>query len=147
LRHFASFADFAVTAHELNDSQKMKPLCAIRNLLSILAVVGLAIAMPVVIQPDIASDHAVGHAAMAMPEEAMPEDMPCCPKKAPIPDCGKDCLAMCATQFLCNAVQGVGLVMPHGPANVLPPRNDTALIGLGQRPPLIPILHQSELTI
>jgi hypothetical protein len=30
---------------------------------------------------------------------AMSEDMPCCPTKAPIPDCGKDCLfmAMCAT--------------------------------------------------
>jgi hypothetical protein len=107
----------------------MKLLCAIRSVLSILAVVGLAVApvarpamgMPAIIQADIASDHV----AMAMPEEAMPEDMPCCPKKAPIPDCG-------------NAVQGAGLVMPHGPANVLPFGNDTALVGLGQSPPLRP---------
>jgi hypothetical protein len=120
----------------------MKLLCAIRSVLSILAVVGLAVApvarpamgMPAIIQADIASDHV----AMAMPEEAMPEDMPCCPKKAPIPDCGKDCLAICATQLLSNAVQGAGLVMPHGPANVLPFGNDTALVGLGQSPPLRP---------
>jgi hypothetical protein len=32
---------------------------------------------------------------------SMPEDMACCPKQTPIPDCGKDCplMAICATQL------------------------------------------------
>ena len=79
-------------------------------------------AMPAPMHTAVASDQAMADdAAMAMPE-----DMPCCPKKAPIPDCGRDCsLAICATQFLCNAVQGAGLVMPLGLANVLLPGNDT----------------------
>jgi hypothetical protein len=79
----------------------------------------------------------VDHAAMAMPAEAMSEDMPRCPTKAPVPDCGKDCLfmAMCATQFLSNAVQGVGLVMPLGLASIFFPGNDTDTAGLSQGPP------------
>jgi hypothetical protein len=79
----------------------------------------------------------VDHAAMAMPEEAMPEDMPCCPTKAPIPDCGKDCLfmAMCAMQFFCTAVSGAGLVLPLGLASVFFPGNDTDVARLSQGPP------------
>jgi hypothetical protein len=120
----------------------MKLLSAIRSLLGILAIVGLvvgpivrpAMAMPAPMPTTVASDQAtVDEAAMAMPE-----DMPCCPKKAPLPDCGRDCLANCATQPLCNTVQGAGLVKPLGLANVLPPGNDTALVGLGQHPPLRP---------
>jgi hypothetical protein len=120
----------------------MKLPSAIRSLLGILAIVGLvvgpiarpAMAMPAPMPTAVASDQAtVNEAAMAMPE-----DMPCCPKKAPMRDCGKDCLAICATQLLCNAVQGAALVMPLGPANVLPPGNDTALVALGQPPPLRP---------
>jgi hypothetical protein len=68
---------------------------------------------------------------------AMPEDMPCCPTKAPTPDCGRDCvfMAMCATQFLCNAVQAAGLVTPLGLATVFFPGNDTNVAGLSQGPP------------
>ena len=90
-------------------------------------------AMPAPIHTGVASDQAmVDGTAMAMPE-----DMPCCPTKAPIPDCGKDCLfmAMCATQFLANAVQGVGLVIPLGLASVFFPGNDTDVAGLSQGPP------------
>ena len=130
-----------ITTHKLNDAPKMKLLSATRSLLGILAIVGLvvgpiarpAMTMPTHIQAGAASDRAMSDSA-AM---AMPDDMPCCPKKAPIPDCGKDCLANCATQLLCNTVQGA-LVKRLGLANVLPPGNDTALVGLGQRPPLRP---------
>ena len=119
----------------------MKTLSAIRSLLAIVAIVGLvlgpiarpAMAMPAPMHTAVASDQAmVDEAAMAMPE-----DMPCCPTKAPIPDCGKDCLfmAMCATQFLANAVQGVGLVIPLGLASVFFPGNDTDVAGLSQGPP------------
>jgi hypothetical protein len=120
----------------------MKLLSAIRSLLGILAIIGLvvgpiarpAMAMTAALPTAVASNPAtVDEAAMGMPQ-----DMPCCPKEAPTPDCGKDCLAICATQLLCNAVQGAALVMPLGPANVLPPGNDTALVGLGQPPPLRP---------
>jgi hypothetical protein len=142
LRHFAFFADVSFTTYKLNDSQEMKLLSAIRSLLGTLAIVGLvvgpiarpAMAMPAPMPTAVASDQAtVDEAAMAMPE-----DMSCCPKKAPLPDCGRDCLANCATQPLCNTVQGAGLVKPLGLANVLPPGNDTALVGLGQHPPLRP---------
>jgi hypothetical protein len=120
----------------------VKPLSTIGRLLSMLAIVGLAIApvarpamgMAAVLQPDIASDHGIDHAATdaAM---AMPEDMPCCPKKAPVPNCDKDCLAICATQLLCNAAQVPGPMVPLGLSHILLPLNDTGLVGLKQRPP------------
>jgi hypothetical protein len=80
-----------------------------------------------------ASDHEMADGA-AM---AMPEDMPCCPTKAPTPDCGGDCLcmAMCATQFLCDAVQGASLVIPLGLTGVFFPGNDRDVAGLSQGPP------------
>jgi hypothetical protein len=54
-----------------------------------------------------------------------------------VPDCSKDCLfmALCATQFLANAVQGVGLVIPLGLAGVFFPGNDTDVADLSQGPP------------
>jgi hypothetical protein len=119
----------------------VKTVCAIRSLLAIVAVVGLVLgpiaspvmAMPAPMPTGVASDRAmVDGTAMAMPE-----DMPCCPTKAPIPDCDKDCLfmAMCATQFLADAVQGVGLVIPLGLASVFFPGNDTDVADLSQGPP------------
>jgi hypothetical protein len=128
----------------------VKTLSAMRRLLSILAIVGLALApvarpalaMPAAQVPAAFDQPMVDHAAMArpeaaMPEEPMPEDMPCCPTKALIPDCGKDCLfmAMCATQFFSTAVSGAGLVLPLGLASVFFPGNDTDLAGLSQAPP------------
>jgi hypothetical protein len=119
----------------------VKLLSAIRSLLAIPAIVGLVLgpiarpsmAMPAPMHTGTASDQAmVDEAAMAMPE-----DMPCCPAKAPIPDCGRDCpfLAMCAMQFLCNAVQAAGLVVPLGMASVFLPGNDSDVAGLSQGPP------------
>src|SRR5436305_13861678 len=118
----------------------MKLLSAIRSLLGMLAIIGLvvgpiarpAMAMPAALPTAVASNPAtVDEAAMAMPE-----DMPCCPKKSPIPDCGIDCLfmAMCAMQFLCNAVQAAGLVMPLGMASIFSPGNDTDVAGLSEGP-------------
>jgi hypothetical protein len=115
---------------------RMMRQSAIGRFLGILAIVGLAVAP--VARPAMAMP--VGSAAsdQAAPDEAaMMEDMPCCPKKSPIPDCCKDCLCvgMCALQFPCNAVQGASLAAPFGLAVVLFPGNDTDRIGLRQRPP------------
>ena len=121
--------------------RRVKTLSAIRSLLAIVAIVGLVLgpmarpsmAMPAPMHTGVGADQEmVNDAAMAMPE-----DMPCCPRTAPIPDCGKDCLfmAMCGTQFLCNAVQTAGLVIPLGMASVFSPGNDRDVAGLSQGPP------------
>ncbi len=111
-----------------------------RSLLVILAIVGLALApvarpamaMPVAQVPGASDQPVPDDAAMAMPE-----DMPCCPEKAPMPDCVRDCLlmAMCATQLLCNAATGAGLVVPLGLASVFFPGNDADPTDLSQGPP------------
>src|SRR5262245_46323945 len=112
----------------------MSSLSMIGRLLTILAIIGLAvspIAGPAKASPN-GSLAVVGDETMAMPE-----GMPCCPKKAPVPGCDRDCplMAICATQFLCNAVQGLGLVIPLRLADLLFPGNDSALVGLSQAPP------------
>jgi hypothetical protein len=117
----------------------MMCLSTFGRLLSILAIIGLAVApiarpamaIPAPMHTGVASDQAM------VDEAAMPEDMPCCPKESPIPDCDRDCplMAMCATQFLCNAVQGLGLAIPLGPAGIFFPRNDSHVAGLSQAPP------------
>jgi hypothetical protein len=62
----------------------VKTLSAIRSLLAISAIIGLvigpiarpAMAMPAPMNTGVASDQAM------VDEAAMPEDMPCCPKKS-----------------------------------------------------------------
>jgi hypothetical protein len=118
--------------------QSVKTLYAICGLLAILAIVGLVVGP--IAKPAMAMPYPV-HTGAASGEPdatmAMPEDMPCCPTKAPIPDCCKDCLfmGMCATQFLCDAVPGAGFVLPFGLASVILPGNDMDVAGLSQRPP------------
>jgi hypothetical protein len=112
----------------------MTSLSTIGRVLSILALFGLAVAP--VARPAVA----LPHGNMAIADDAamaMPEDMPCCPKKAPNPDCGRDCplMAICATQLLCNAVQGLTLVIPLSLADLCFPGNDTRVAGLSQAPP------------
>src|SRR6516165_10485802 len=111
----------------------MITLSTIGRFLSVLAIIGLAvvpIARPAMTLPNtnvaMVDDTAMG----------MPEDMACCPKQAPVPDCGKDCplMAICATQFLCNAEQGSGLVIPLGFAGLFLPSNDSRLAELSQAP-------------
>jgi hypothetical protein len=121
--------------------QRVKTLSAIRSLLAIPAIIGLVlgpIARPAMAMP--ASMNTVVAFEQALVDEAtmaMPEDMSCCPKKSPVPDCGRDCLfmAMCAMQFFCNAVQAAGLVIPFGMASVFSLGNDTDMAGLSQGPP------------
>jgi hypothetical protein len=120
--------------------RRVETLSTIRRLLAILAIVGLVlgpIARPAMAMP--ASMHTGAASDQAMVDEAamtMPEDMPCCPKKSPVPDCGRDCpfLAMCTMQF-CNTVQAACLVVPLGMTRVFLPGNDSDVAGLSQGPP------------
>jgi hypothetical protein len=43
-------------------------------------------------------------------------------------------MAICAIQLLCNAVQGLGLVIPLSLAGLLLPGNDSDVAGLSQAP-------------
>jgi hypothetical protein len=110
---------------------------AIGRLLCILAMIGLGLgplAKPMMAAP---VEAAAAHHAMADDEttSAISEEMPCCPKKAPIPQCSKDCLAICASQILAGADQRAGLEALLGLASLLLAGNDAGGIGLKQRPP------------
>ena len=112
----------------------MMSLSAIGRLLSILAIIGLAVAP--IVRPAVALPN--GHTAMVDdPVMGMPQGMPCCPSKAPIPDCDRDCplMAICATQFFCNAIQGSGLQIPIGLAGLFFPSDDSYVAGLSHAPP------------
>ncbi|POR41072.1 hypothetical protein [Methylobacterium sp. V23] len=86
---------------------------ALRRLLPLLAVLGLALA------PVTASAAAAGmrapkadqRHAMAMPDEAM-DEMPCCPKeRLNMPDCSKGCplMALCLAKVATGLPVAVGL--------------------------------------
>jgi hypothetical protein len=115
----------------------MTSLCTIGRLLGLLAIIGLVVA------PIAGAEVALPNEATAMVDDSamgMSQDMPCCPKKAPTPDCSKDCplMAICATQLPCNAVQGLGLLIPLKLAGLLFPGNESDVAGVSQSPPLRP---------
>ena len=118
--------------------EPVKILSAIGRLLSILAIVGLVvapIARPAMAMTAVIQSHSADHVVANHGDMAMPEDMPCCPKKAPVPDCSKDCLAICASQLLYNHLSAAALVIPLTLADLLLPANEPGLTGLKQRPP------------
>ena len=114
--------------------KQMMSLSTVGRLLSVLAIIGLAvvpIARPAMALPSgnttMADDAAMG----------MPEDMPCCPHQAPASDRGNDCpsMAMCTSQFFCTAAQGSGLVIPLRLATLLLLADDSSVAGLSRAPP------------
>jgi hypothetical protein len=111
-------------------------ISGIGRLLSLLAVMGLAllpIARPVMAAPA-AIDHLVGHhQSTTLPTISVDHD--CCPKDAPAFHCDGDCLAICAAQFICIAMQPGSLAQELELAAFLLPRNDAGLAGLKERPP------------
>ncbi|TXN47424.1 hypothetical protein [Methylobacterium sp. WL7] len=94
---------------------------ALRRLLPLLAVLGLALA-PVTASAAASGMHAPmavqGH-VMAMPDEVMDDmagmamdEMPCCPKEQPdMPDCSKGCplMALCLAKVATGLPVAVGL--------------------------------------
>jgi hypothetical protein len=115
---------------------------AIARCFALLAIIGLvlspmmrpamavAVAMP-------ASDGVM--AGMAeMEATGMPADMPCCPGKPTLPDCGKDCpfMALCAGMALGGPV--FGLFVPLGLVSIVVPGNQSQLVGIWHAPPRRP---------
>ena len=114
----------------------MITLSTIGRFLSVLAIIGLAvvpIARPAMTLPNtnvaMVDDTAMG----------MPEDMACCPKQAPVPDCGKDCplMALCVTAPI-HFVSQTGLTVPLTFVTVAFPGAHPDLVSIAQAPPRKP---------
>jgi hypothetical protein len=125
-------------------------MIAIRKLLSLLAVLALILVplgRPVMgASADIftadmhaADMHAADmHADMSDATAApMAADMPCCPDKAPAPDCAKDCplMALCMAGGVVDFPAAITLVVPHRSVSVAFAENDADRAGLTHGPP------------
>jgi hypothetical protein len=120
-------------------------MIAIRKLLSLLAVLALILVplgRPVMgASADIftADMHAADmHADMSDATAApMAADMPCCPDKAPAPDCAKDCplMALCMAGGVVDFPAAITLVVPHRSVSVSFAENDADRAGLTHGPP------------
>jgi hypothetical protein len=116
---------------------------AIGHLFTVLAIVGLllgSVLRPVMAMP--VGAHTSSSDAPAMSDTmaaAMPADMPCCPEKAPVPDCGKDCPCMtfCAGTLLHSAPLG-SLFVPLTLASIVVRDGQSDLLGIAQTPPKRP---------
>ena len=107
------------------------------RILSVLAVCGL-IAAPITRS---------AAAMMAMPAtpsvatidivaiDAMAEDMPCCPKKAPrgCEDCPM--MSLCQAGMIISLISGTSLIVFSHSARLMPMVNEANLSGQGQGPP------------
>ena len=95
----------------------MRIRSAFGRILAVLAIVGLALAP--VVQPAMAVQVSKDmHAAMSGSAvdaviADVADDMPCCPSKPTLPDCGKDCplMALCVTAPI-HFVSQTGLTVP-----------------------------------
>ena len=95
----------------------MRIRSAFGRILAVLAIVGLALAP--VVQPVMALQVSKDmHAAMSGSAvdaviADVADDMPCCPSKPALPDCGKDCplMALCVTAPI-HFVSQTGLTVP-----------------------------------
>ena len=121
---------------------------AIGHFLALLAVVGLmlaplvrsAMAMPT-------AHHAVqtagatvtaGMEMAGMEMASAAEDMPCCPGKAPLPDCGSDCpfMALCSAMPFNPPV--ASLIVPVTAAGIVAPGGQSDLVSVTLAPPRRP---------
>jgi hypothetical protein len=78
--------------------------------------------------------HAVMGDASAMP---MAADMPCCPKKAPTPDCAKDCplMALCMVGSFLSLPANIVLPLLRMSASLALAGNEPDITGLTHGPP------------
>ena len=121
----------------------MKLRSTICRLLALLAVVGLlfapvagaAMGMPA------SGPMSMGEHTATADEEALEasEEMPCCPSKASIPDCGKDCpfMALCTATPLLGVPLASGTV-PPALASIVFPSSNSALVSVVLAPPRKP---------
>jgi len=97
-----------------------------------LAAPALAVTMPGAMHVMASESSARLHSEMAPPD-----GMPCCPAKAPVSDCSKDCplMTLCLSGMVLNLPAGVALLLPAEHTNLMFSLSDTALTGLGYGPP------------
>ena len=82
----------------------------------------------------VADMHAVMSDANAAP---MPSGMPCCPEKAPVPDCAKGCplMALCMAGSVLDFPAAMSLVVPNKFVRLTFAGNDADRVGLTHGPP------------
>jgi hypothetical protein len=112
------------------------------RLLAVFALLGLVLAplarpaMAGTGMPDASAHHEMMNGMSMDDASAMPEDMPCCPEKAPMPDCGQHCLmAMCAATVLPTLPGSAWEFLPTLACGKLAARHDPALSGVPPTPP------------
>jgi hypothetical protein len=114
-------------------------LTLIRRLLALVAIAGLVLAP---------MSWSAGAMSMNMPSAmgssadsgmAMPSDMDCCPKKAHLTDCGKNCpfMAICMGVGL-QGERDTSFSIPLVPISTMVPGRQRDLDGLAQPPPTRP---------
>jgi hypothetical protein len=116
---------------------------ALGRILAVLAIVGLALAP--VVQPAMATQvskdmpAAMSSSAADVVIADAADDMPCCPSKPALPDCGKDCplMALCVTAPI-HLVSQTALTVPVAFVTVVFPGAHSDLASIAQTPPRKP---------
>ena len=115
---------------------------AIARCFALLAIIGLVLSPmmrpAMAVAAGMPASAGVTAAMVEMQAMGMPADMPCCPGKPTLPDCGKDCpfMALCAGMALNGPV--FGLFVPPAFASIVMPANQSQLVGIWQAPPRRP---------
>jgi hypothetical protein len=107
----------------------------------------MAVDMPASMDHAMVSDRGTADAEndISMPsndvstDDMFSNDMPCCPGKPSLPDCGKDCpfMALCGAIVLHGVSHG-GLIVPLTLAAVILPGDPSALVSHAHAPPRKP---------
>ncbi len=110
-------------------------------LFALLAIAGFLLAPRMPSAAAFMTDHAMamgGSAATADAGMLSPEDMQCCPGKAPIPDCSGDCplMALCSAAPLTMPLASV--IIPVAMTKILFPCDQSGLMGITLAPPFKP---------
>jgi hypothetical protein len=121
----------------------VKRYLAIRRLLVILVIAGLALAPvsgPVMAQPvasDVSMQAAADNMSASDTTDEMASDMPCCPSKAPAPIGCDKCVFMAACTSMCFTSVSMDTIHPllTATGRIASLRNDAWPDGLGHPPP------------
>lgn len=121
----------------------MKRYLAIRRLLVIFVIAGLALApvsRPVMAQPaasDVSMQAAADNTSASDTTDEMASDMPCCPSKAPAPIGCDKCVFMAACTSMCFTGVSMDAIHPllTATGRIASLRNDAWPDGLGHPPP------------
>jgi hypothetical protein len=121
----------------------VKRYLAIRRLLVILVIAGLALApvsRPVMAQPaasDVSMQAMSDDMSASDTTDEMASDMPCCPSKAPAPIGCDKCVFMAACTSMCFTGMSMDVIHPllTATGRIASLRNDAWPDGLGHPPP------------